>query len=158
MKQELYLKSRPKKILFSETIQKRLRDKAIKKIKSKLLPNSKIIKLILIGSSVKNSFGKYAPPGFRGSLYSDFDFIVFVKDDYNLPKWLKKEPSAKPFLEDKFNLAYRNKKFINNKHDVEVFFIKEKSCKNKRFITLAEKVGIPMSSNSKHKYIIIYKK
>jgi len=156
--EEGHLKSRPKKNIFSEKTQRRLRDKAINKIKSRLLPDKKIIKIILIGSSVKNSFGKYAPPGFRGSLYSDFDFIVFAKDDYKVPKWLKKEPSAKPFLNNKLNLAYRNKKFIDNKFDIEIFFIREKSSKNKKYIELAEKAGIPINSKSKHKHIIIYKK
>jgi len=78
-----HLKNRPKKIAYSKALQKKLKKKAINKIKSKFLPNKKIIKIIIIGSIVKNNFGEYALPGFRGSLYSDFDFIIFVQDNYN---------------------------------------------------------------------------
>ena len=156
MKQEAHLKSRPKKILFSKRTQERLRSKVIEKIKLKLLPDNKIIKIILIGSSIKNSFGKYAPPGFRGSLYSDFDFIVFVKDNYKIPKWLRKEPDGKPFPEDKLNLAYRNKKFIDKKYDVEIFFVRRKTTLSRKYRKQAEEAGIPMSNKSKHKHLIIY--
>ena len=156
MKQEAHLNSRPKKKSFSLNTQKRLRNKAIEKIKLKLLPNNKIMKIVLIGSSTKNSFGKYVPPGFRGSLYSDFDFIVFVKDSYKIPNWLRKEPDGKPFPEDKLNLAYRNKKFIDKKYDVEIFFVRRKSTLSGKYKKQAEDVGIPMDNKSKHKHIIVF--
>ncbi|MAH51694.1 hypothetical protein CMI37_38105 [Candidatus Pacearchaeota archaeon] len=158
MKTEKHLESRPKKTFFSPRTIKRLKDKAAERIKEKFLPNNKIIKIVLIGGSVKNSFGKYDSPGFRGSLYSDFDFIIFVKDNYKIPKWLKKEPMGKPFPDDKLNLAYRNKKFIDKKYDIEVFFIKEKNIKNKKIQKLGEMVGIPMTKKSRHKNWIIYEK
>ena len=75
---EEHLKKRPQKKVFSKEEINSLRNQAIDKIKSKLLPDDKIIKIVLIGSSVKNTFGEYNPPGFRGSLFSDFDFIVFI--------------------------------------------------------------------------------
>ena len=156
MKQEKHLKYRPKKTLYSKEIQIKLKKKAIEKIKSKFLPNNKIIKIILIGSILKNAFGKYESPGFRGSLYSDFDFIIHVKDSYKIPKWLRKEPTGKPFPDNKLNLAYRNKKFIDKKYDVEVFFIREKSINNKKIQRLGEMAGIPMTKKSKHKNLIVY--
>jgi len=147
---------RPKNTKYNLNKQVVLRNKAINKIKKKLLPNKKIIKIMLIGSSVKGTFGKYAPPGFRESLYSDFDFIVIVKNSYKIPSWLKKEPRGKPFPNSRLNLAYRNKKFIENKYDIEIFFIREKNFKNKIIQKLGEKAGIPMIKNSKHKNLIIY--
>jgi len=156
MKQEKHLKFRPKKTLYPKAIQSNLKKKAIKKIKSKFLPNNKIIKIILIGSIIKNTFGRYELPGFRGSLYSDFDFIIFVKDNYKIPKWLRKEPTGKPFPDNKLNLAYRNKRFIDKKYDVEIFFIREKEMNNKRIQKLGEKAGIPMTKKSKHKHLFIY--
>ena len=155
---EDYLKSRPNKNVYPIEIQDSLRDKAIEKIKSKLLPNKKIIRIILIGSSLKNYFGEYEPPGFRGSLYSDFDFIVFVEDDYKIPTWLNKEPSGKPFPQNELNLAYRNKKFIDKKYDVEIFFIKRKNMNNKQIQKLGETAGIPMTNKSKHKHLVVYSK
>jgi len=155
---EEHLEKRPPKRTFSAEEINRLRNQAIEKIKSKLLPNDKIIKILLIGGSVKNSFGEYEPPGFRGSLFSDFDFIVFVEDDYEIPQWLDKDPNGKPFPNDKLNLAYRNNKFIEGKYDVEVFFIRKKNMVNAKIQELGEKAGIPMTSDSNHKHLVIYSK
>jgi hypothetical protein len=135
-----------------------LRKKAIEKVTSKLLPNEKIIKILLIGSSVKNDFGKYESPGFRGSLYSDFDFIVFVDDDYEIPKWLIRESSGRPFSCDILNLAYRNKKFIDDMYDVEIFFIRRKNMDDKKIQKEGELAGIPMTTSSKNKHLVLYSK
>lgn len=155
---EEYLKKRPQKKVFQKEEIDNLRNQAIDKIKSKLLPDEKIIKIILIGSSVKNSFGKYEPPGFRGSLFSDFDFIVFVDDNYQIPQWLDKEPNGKPFPDNSMNLAYRNKGFIEDKYDVEVFFIRKSNMQDSKIQQLGELAGIPMTSDTKHKHFIIYSK
>ncbi len=56
MEREKHLKSRPKITPYPKTIQSNLKKKAIKKIKSKFLPNNKIIKIILIGNIIKNTF------------------------------------------------------------------------------------------------------
>lgn len=153
---ERHLDNRPTKKIFTKEIIESLRNQAIERVKSKFLPDNKIIKIILIGSAVKNSFGEYEPPGFRGSLFSDFDFIVFVENDYKIPGWLEREPSGKPFPDDKLNLAYRKKKFIESKYDVEVFFIRRKNMDDPNVQKLGELVGIPMKGNSKHKHLVIY--
>lgn len=153
---EEYLKKRPQKKVFQKEDINYLRDRAIDKIKSKLLPDDKVIKILLIGSCVNGNFGEYEPPGFRGSLFSDFDFIIFVEDDYKIPQWLNKEPDGRPFPDDNINLAYRNKKFINDKYDVEVFFIRNSNMKNFKIQKLGELAGIPMTPDSKNKYLIVY--
>ncbi len=153
-----HLKKRPQKKVFQKEKIDAIRDQAIDEIKSKLLPNDKIIKIILIGSSVTNSFGEYEPPGFRGSLFSDFDFIIFVEDDYEIPEWLDRELDGKPFSDDSINLAYRNKKFIDEKYDVEVFFLRRSSFTNSDIQKQAELAGLPMTSETKHKHMIIYEK
>ncbi len=158
MEIEKHLKSRPKKTFYSKSVQLNLRKKAIKIIKSEFLPNNKIIKIILMGSAIKNTFGEYEPPGYNNSLYSDFDFIIFVKDTYKIPEWLNKVPNDKTFPEDKFNLAFRNKKFIDNKYDVEVFFVRESIMNDKKMQKLGENNSIAMTKNSKHKYIVVYNK
>ncbi|OGH86328.1 MAG: hypothetical protein A2493_03325 [Candidatus Magasanikbacteria bacterium RIFOXYC12_FULL_33_11] len=155
---EQHLKNRPKKIIFPKEEIIELRNVAINKLKEKLFPNDKILKIILIGSSVNNSFGEYETPGFRGSLFSDFDFIVFVTDEYTIPSWLDREPDGKPFPEEKMNLAFRNKKFIEDKYDIEIFFIRETTFNNKEIQNLGEAAGIPMTKNSKNKNIVIYSK
>ncbi len=153
---EEHLKKRPQKKIFQKEEIDFLRNQAIEKIKSKLLPDEKVIKIMLIGSSVKNSFGKYESSGFRGSLFSDFDFIVFVEEDYEIPKWLDKEPDGKPFPDNIMNLAYRNKKFIENKYDLEVFFIRKTNMQDSKIQELGEFAGIPMTVNTKHKHLLIY--
>lgn len=89
-------------------------------------------------------------------MFSDFDFIAFVEDDYKIPNWLEKEPSAKPFPDDNLNLAYRNKKFIDGKYDVEIFFVRRKTMNNSKTEKLAEECGIPFSEDSKLKHIVVY--
>ncbi|NQU78416.1 hypothetical protein HQ545_01475 [Candidatus Woesearchaeota archaeon] len=153
---EEHSQKRSKKIHLPLETQKSLRGKAIDLIKSKLLPDSKIIKIILIGSSLKGTFGEYKPPGFRGSLFSDFDFIVFVEDDYEIPGWLDREPDGKPFPDDKLNLAYRNKRVIDDKYDVEVFFIRKSNMNNLNIQKQGEEAEIPMTENTKHKHKVIY--
>jgi len=153
-----YFKNRPQKKPFTKKTQFKIKKEAIKKIKTKFLPNKKIIKIILIGSILKNKFGKYEAPGFRGSQYSDIDIIIFVENNYKIPKWLKKEPRGKPFPIKKLNLAYRNKNFIEKKYDLETFFIRESNMNNKKIQKQGEKAGIPMISKSKNKYLVIYKK
>ena len=118
-----YLKARPNKTPFSIQEQERLRNAAIHKIQQLLLPNEHIQKIVLIGSSLKGTFGQYAQPGFRGSFYSDFDFIVFVEQPYKIPAWLEREPDGKPFAQDHLNLAYRSRNFLEDRYDAEVFFI-----------------------------------
>ena len=156
---EKHLKDRPHKKVFKDkkTIDA-LREKAIKKVKAKLLPDEKIIKIVIIGSSVKYTFGEYDPPGFRGSLFSDFDFIIFVEDDYKIPNWLTREPSGKPFPNDEINLAYRNKKFIDNKYDIEIFFLKRNTFEKIDIQKQGELAGIPMSSKTEHKHIVVYER
>jgi hypothetical protein len=155
---EYHLKNRPNKSILSIDEIDRIRILAITKIKEKLLPDDKIIKVILIGSSVKESFGKYEEPGFRGSLYSDFDFIVFIEDDYQIPTWLDRELDGKPFTDDNINLAYRTRKFIDDKYDAEVFFLRRSSFENLTIQEEGELAGIPMTNTSKHKYLLIYEK
>jgi hypothetical protein len=153
---EEHLKKRPQKKVFQKEEIDSLRNQAIDKIKSKLLPDDKIIKILLIGSSVKNSFGEYKHPGFRGSLFSDFDFIVFVEDDYEIPQWLDREPDGKPFPDDTMNLAYRNKKYIEDKYDVEIFFIRKSNMQDSKIQKLGELAGIPMIPNTEHKHLVVY--
>jgi hypothetical protein len=149
---------KPLKKVYSKENVDAIRNLAIKKIKKLFLPDEKIIKIILIGSSVKNNFGEYEPPGFRGSLYSDLDFIIFVEDDYEIPGWLCREPTGKPFADDALNLAYRNKNFIGGKYDVEVFFVRRSSMRIKDIQMEGERAGIPMTSTSEHEHILVFAK
>ncbi|MFH1236579.1 MAG: hypothetical protein V1685_06650 [Parcubacteria group bacterium] len=150
------MKDRPSKKSFSREATENLRNRAIEKIKSKFFPFSKIIRIVLIGSSLKGDFGQYDSPGFRGSAFSDFDFIFYVKDDYQIPSWLGREPSGKPFSNDTLNLAYRCKNFIDGTYDIEVLFIREKSMYNNKILEEGELAGIPMSKKSKNIHLVIY--
>lgn len=149
---------RPQKTVFGQKFQDELKQKAIQKIKEKFLPDEKIIKIVLIGSIAKGTFGKYEPPGFRGSLYSDFDFIIFTKDDYQIPSLLEREWNGRPFTDDALNLAYRSRKFVDDTYDAEIFFIRRKNMDNKDVQKQAEEAGIAMSSKSNHPHIEVFAK
>lgn len=153
---ESHLATRPSKTIYPEAEQRRLRDEAVEQIKGFLLPDDGIEKILLIGSSVKGTFGEYEAPGFRGSLYSDFDFIVFVSDDYQIPKTLQREPDGKPFPDDSLNLAYRLPRFLEHKYDAEVFFLRDGVLQNPEIKILGETAGIPMNEQSKHPYLQVY--
>ncbi len=56
------------------------------------------------------------------------------------------------------NLAYRNKKFVEDKYDVEVFFIRKSNMQDSKIQELSELAGIPMISDSKLKQLVIYSK
>ena len=56
------------------------------------------------------------------------------------------------------NLAYRNKKFVEDKYDVEVFFIRKSNMQDSKIQELSELAGIPMTSDSKLEQLIIYSK
>lgn len=153
---EQHLVSCPRKTVFDESEQISLRSEAMQKIQTILLPNALVQKIVLIGSSVKGSFGKYDPPGFRGSLYSDFDFIVFVDDAYEIPSALTPEPEGKPFSDITLNLAFRMPKFLRDTYDAEVFFIRETHANGVKIQKIGEDAGIPMTENSLHPHIVVY--
>ncbi len=153
---EKHLKKRPKKVPLPQAEQDALREKAAKKIQEELLPDEHIFKIILIGSSVKGAFGIYEPPGFRGSIYSDFDFIVFVEDDYEIPQWLKRELDGRPFPDEHHNLAYRQMKWLDGTYDAEIFLIRRSTWESLPLQELGEAAGIPMTDESQHSQQVIY--
>ena len=120
------------------------------------MPNNGINKILLIGSSVKGSFGKYDPPGFRGSLFSDFDFIVFVGDEYVIPSQFIREPEGKPFDNKELDLSYRIKSFLRGIYYAEAFFIRKSSLDDQKIQDLGEAADIPFGENSKNQNIQIY--
>lgn len=153
---EPHLRARPSKTIFDIAEQKRLRNLAFQKIQDVLLPDENIRKILLIGSSVKGTFGRYEEPGFRGSLFSDFDFIVFVTDGYVIPDFLERELRGKPFKDEKMNLAYRQRKFVEDTYDAEIFFVREASVNDRNLKYQGESAGIPMGEGSQNPYMVVY--
>lgn len=153
---EHHLATRPEKIIFPLDEQIRLRHLAIEAIKKLLLPDPGIKKVLLIGSSVKGLFGRYRPPGFRGSLFSDFDFIVYVTNRYTIPSQLKREPDGKPFSKGYLNFAYRIQNFVEEKYDAEIFFVRDGALLDESICEEGERAGIPMSEESIHPNIVVF--
>jgi predicted nucleotidyltransferase len=148
---------RPEKKSFSLPEQERLRTLAVQEIYRLLLPDEDIIKIILIGSSVKGTFGEYAPPGFLGHLFSDFDFIVFVKDNYDVPAGLEREPDGRPFENEALDHAYRVSKIVEGRYDVEVFFVYESSLLDGATLEKGEEAGLPMGvATTKNPFLQVY--
>ena len=105
------------KIIYPKDKQDQLRDLAIEKLKLRLLPDSNIIKFLLIGSATDNTFGEYSVPNGQGRLYSDFTFIVFIEDSYSFPDWLEKDA-----LEGVYQF-YNKKNFLFNKYELKIGFV-----------------------------------
>lgn len=136
--------------------QVRLRSLAIEKIQKILLPDPGIHKILLIGSSVKGTFGEYSPPGFRGSLYSDLDFIVYVINDYRIPSFLTREPRGRPFAREDLNEAYRVNGFLEDKYGAEVFFVRQSSLGNSAICAEGEQAGVPMTEETQNPFLTVY--
>ncbi|MDP3918528.1 MAG: hypothetical protein Q8Q35_01305 [Nanoarchaeota archaeon] len=105
------------KIIYPKDKQDQLRDLVIEKLKLRLLPDSNIIKFLLIGSATDNTFGEYSVPNGQGRLYSDFTFIVFIEDSYSFPDWLEKDA-----LEGVYQF-YNKKNFLFNKYELKIGFV-----------------------------------
>lgn len=153
---ESHLATRPSKTPFLIEEQIRLRGLAIDAVRNLLLPDPGIQKILLIGSSVKGSFGQYQPPGFRGSLYSDFDFIMYVTDEYLIPAQLKRELDGKPFARNDLNLTYRIKNLVEKKYDAEIFFVRDGARLDDSICKEGERAGIPMSAESPNPNIVVF--
>ena len=80
-----------------------------------------------------------------------------MKDTYTIPDRLEREPDGKPFADDALNLAYRQKNFVEEKYDAELFFIRESSLQQETFCTAAESAGIPSSEESQYPHLVIYR-
>ena len=90
------MKERPKKIVLSKSEQKKIFEKVKKFVLKDLLPNPKINKILMFGSLVKGTFGKYEKP-FKKRIYSDVDILLFVEDDFKVPKHWKEHFIGKIF-------------------------------------------------------------
>jgi predicted nucleotidyltransferase len=108
---KVYMEERPRKNFFSKSEKRKIFKKAKKFVLKDLLPNSKINRIIIFGSLVRGTFGKYEKP-FKHRLYSDVDFLILVENDFKIPKKWKPYFSCK--LYDVFNRKKLDKKYEFN--------------------------------------------
>jgi predicted nucleotidyltransferase len=148
---EDYMKERPAKIILSKSGQKKILEKIKRFVLKDLLPNPKINKIILYGSLAKGTFGKYVKP-FKNRIYSDADVILFVENDFKVPKKWKKHVMAD--LYQIYNVAKLDKKFL-----IQYVVCRKSSYQNKKNQKEAEKWGTPIAlKKSKHKFIVLYER
>ncbi len=146
---EKYTKERPRKIIFSKTEQKKIFEKAKDFILKDLLPNKKISKVLMMGSLVKGTFGKYEKP-FKNRIYSDIDVLLMVEDDFSIPKKWRFHFSCK--LYDVFDIDKFDKKI-----SVQYIVCRKSSYQNKKNQKEAEKWGVPLLlRKSNHRYTVLY--
>jgi len=148
---EEYMKERPRKTIFSKSEQKKIFEKVKNFVLNDLLPNPKINKIIMFGSLVKGTFGKYEKP-FKHRMYSDIDILLLVENNFRVPKKWKLHISCK--LYKVFNITKLDRKIL-----IQYMVCRKKSYTNKKHQKEAEKWGAPLLlAKSKHKYVVIYDK
>jgi len=148
---EEYMKGRPKKTILSKSEQKKIFEKAKKFVLNDLLSSPKINKILMFGSLAKGTFGKYEKP-FKNRMYSDVDILIFVENDFKIPKkW-------KPYFScELYDVFYRIK--LDKRILIQYMVSRKNVYQNKKHQKEAEKWGVPLLlTKSKHKYIILHKK
>ena len=148
---EEYMKERPPKTILSKSEQKKIFEKVKKFVLKDLLPNPKINKIILFGSLIKETFGRYEKP-FKGRIYSDVDVLLLVENSFEVPNTWKKH-----FMGKIYQVYNRTK--LDNEILIQYIVCKKEFYQNKKYQNIAEKWGVPLLlDKSKHKYVIIYEK
>ena len=129
--------------------QRKILKKAKDFILKDLLPNDKINKIIVLGSIVKGTFGRYEK-AFKKRRYSDIDVLLLVENDFKVPKrW-------KTHLKSHLYNVYDIRK-LDNKVLIQYIVCKKRSYQNKKHQKEAEKWGVPLLlKKSKHKFIVLY--
>jgi len=151
MKRVINEPGRPRKNVFPIKIQNEIHKRAKEFVLKDLLPNPKINRMIIIGSSVKKKFGKYEKQ-FKNRIYSDIDVIVFVEDSFKPSKKWKKHFFCK--LYNVYEIKRLEKKYL-----IHYAFTKKSIYTKKKYQKEAEKYGIALAlKKSKHKYITWYEK
>jgi predicted nucleotidyltransferase len=146
---EEHIKERPKKSILPEDEQKEILEKVKEFVLDDLLPNPKINKIILFGSLVKGTFGKYEKT-YKNRIYSDIDILVMVEDDFEVQDEWKSHFSCG--LYDVYNVHE-----LDGKIPIQYLVCTKKSYEKEENQEEAEKWGVPLLLNkSKHNYIILY--
>ena len=145
---EEYEKNRPRKTAFPRSERERVLEKAKDFVLKDLLPNQKINRIFLFGSLAKGKFGKYEKP-FKNRWYSDIDILVFVEDDFKIPrKW---KLHAKCDLYKVYNICKLERRFL-----VQYMICRKSSYQKKENQKEAENWGVPLLlEKSRHKYITL---
>ncbi len=153
---------KPTKKIYSRKEHSRILRESTDYIKRNLLPDSRVVRIMITGSLVKDDFGEYDKPldeekyGYRQ--VSDIDCVAFVDDDYS-PKLEWKLVARRPVgIDPPFWEVYRIG-LLEEKYPVECLFIKGSILGIPEAIEIGENKGIPMKpDSSKNKHIIIYQR
>lgn len=146
---EEYMKERPPKTILPKLEQKKISKRVKRFVLNDLLPNPKINKIIMLGSLVKGTFGRYDKP-FKNRIYSDVDFLLLVENNFKIPKLWKKHYMGKMY-------QVYNRTKLGGKILIQYAVCRKNSYQNKKHQTEAEEWGIPLLlGKSKHKFKVIY--
>ncbi len=148
---EDYMKERPRKAILSKIEQNKILKQVRDFVLKDLLPDKRINKILLFGSLAKGAFGRYES-AYKSRTYSDIDILLFVDDEFKIPKKWKSHFECK--LYDVYNVRK-----LKNKILIQYMVCRKRSYQNKGHQKEAEKWGVPLLlSKSRHKYIVLYKK
>lgn len=148
---EEHMKERPGKTVLPKPEQREILKKAKSLVLKDLLPNPKINKILMFGSLVKRTFGKYEKP-YKGRTYSDIDILLLVEDDFKVPEKWKLH-----FESDLYNVYNICK--LNGKILIQYMVCRKSSYQNEEHQKEAENWGVPLLlERSRHGYIVLYER
>lgn len=143
------MRERPKKTIFPKSKQKTIL-KEVQKFISENLPPSKIYQKKLFGSLAKGTFGKYEKP-WKNRTFSDVDVLFVVEDNFKPPKKWKLHFKPEDGLMRVYEIATISIEDV--KVDVQYIIFPKTYASLKKTKDFAEKWGIPLKKDSKHKFL-----
>ncbi len=147
------MEQKPPKKIYPVEEQRRILDAATVYIRGRLLPDSRVDKILIDGSLASWQFGEYdrpLPEKYGSGRHSDIDCVAIVDEGYAPnPEW--KEVARRLFWEV-YELGV-----LEGKYPVQCLFVKKSALQNKEAVEQGEAYGVPMKlESSKNQYVLIY--
>ncbi|MFC1697562.1 hypothetical protein ACFL1H_04475 [Nanoarchaeota archaeon] len=139
---------RPKKEVFPIKTQKLILKHVKRYVKKRLPPKTKSYIRRLFGSIVKHNFGRYEKP-WKNRIYSHINVLFVVDDDFQKPNYWHVHFIPKGNTWTSYKVGHIELK-LNGKDirvDIEYVIVKLTKSKEKKVITYAESMGIPLKKH-----------
>ncbi|NOX71492.1 MAG: hypothetical protein GXO64_02220 [Candidatus Micrarchaeota archaeon] len=148
-----YLSGRPKKRVLPMDEQERIIKEAVELVRRELSGNPRVKLVMLTGSALSYSIGKYEKPLSEkyARQYSDIDFTAITGGK------LSPKPGWALIAERDFWEVYRLGK-IEGKYPVECLFIEDATLKDDEKRKIAEGKGIPSGRDSPVPHRVVYER
>ncbi|MBI4163397.1 MAG: hypothetical protein HY512_00925 [Candidatus Aenigmarchaeota archaeon] len=148
------METRPTKNILPKAEQKKLIEEASQLFRKAFLPDVDVDKIMITGGAAEGRLGEYDVPlgeKYGNRMVSDIDGVAIVEDGYK-PNSEWKLVAKRDFWE-----VYRIGE-VAEKYPVECLILRRSSIVKKKVVERGEFYGIPMTSDTKNKFIVIYER